>query len=335
MVYIQSQFEEFHSNIRLDENDEHAKLREKRDLLLQNLKDNLPEDAPGFEHFHQGSYAMNTGTKPLDGNYDIDIGLIFDCTKEKYPNPVDLKKVVRDALISGNRTVEIRRPCVTVTYLKDGKPDYHVDMAIYVERADDKLDLAKGKENSEEEHRVWEVSEPKALTKLITDRFQGKDAEQYRRCIRYMKRWRDHCFSGGAPISIALTVAAYHWFAPHHDVFTDKYLDLIALKGWVSSLLNRFSPVLAGSQVVERLKIPLPVSPNSDLMARMTDKQMANFKTELEALLADLALAEKDTLPEEACKRMRGRFGDEFPVPASTETAKAVSAPYVSTGTSA
>ena len=68
---VQTYFEDFHRAIRLDEDDENAKLREKRDTLLKDLFNRLPEGMPSFESFHQGSYSMRTGTVPLDGNYDI------------------------------------------------------------------------------------------------------------------------------------------------------------------------------------------------------------------------------------------------------------------------
>lgn len=336
MAAIQSQFEEFHSNIKHDDDDERAKLREKRETLVKDLRNNLPDDVPAFKEFNQGSYAMHTGTVPLDGNYDIDVGLVFQCQRDKFADPVELKKKVRDALTRANRTIAIRRPCVTVTYLRDGNPEYHVDLAVYVQRDDDALDLAMGKENSTKELRVWQVSDPKGLTNEINSRFQGNEAAQYRRCIRYLKRWRDHKFSnGGAPISIALTVAAYHWFKPYQDL-SGKFVDLAAMKNLTTAMLNKFTNVVGEAGVwVSRLKVGLPVTPKSDLLEKMTDTQMATFKERLTALRDALAAAEKDDLPEDACERLRKLFGDEFPVPEKDDTAKSVKAPYVSTGNSA
>lgn len=46
MPAVQKQFEEFHTNIKLDEDDEKAKLREKRDNLLKALKANLADESP-------------------------------------------------------------------------------------------------------------------------------------------------------------------------------------------------------------------------------------------------------------------------------------------------
>jgi len=336
MAAVQSYFEKFHLKIRLDEDDENVKLREKRDILLKDLRDRLPKDMPDFENFNQGSYSMNTGTVPRDGNYDIDVGIIFDCKKDKYPDPVELKKKVHDALDFLNRSVCIRRPCVTVNYLRNGEPAYHVDLAIYVKRDDDMLDLAMGKEHSEESKRVYQVSEPKRLTGLIVDKFSGDDAAQFRRCIRYLKRWRDVQFSnGGAPISIALTVAAYHWFQVNKDPLSGKYVDLVAMRMWVKAIIDHFSQAVTGDGIAERLTVGLPVQPYSDLMSKLSNTQMATVKTKLVNLYDALIAASEEDLPEEACKKLYKQFGDEFPVPTKEETAKSVNAPYVSTGTSA
>jgi hypothetical protein len=337
MPAVQKYFDEFHARIKLDEEDEKKKLREKRETLLGELRTKLPKDVPAFVQFNQGSYSMHTGVVPLDGNYDIDVGLIFDCKRDKYPAPVELKKKVRDALANGNRTVDIRRPCITVTYVKDKVPEYHVDLVVYAKRDDDKLDLAKGKEHSDASLRVWETSDPKKLTELISNRFStDEDLAQYRRCIRYMKRWRDYQFGAtGGPLSIALTVAAYCWFKPYKPLLTDKYLDLKALQGWVGTMLANFQTVTTSEGTTARLKVMLPVVPNNDLMAETTNRQMDVFKTKLENLRDALDAAEQDALPEEACKILAKQFGKDFPVPPKDDTGKSVKAPYVSTGNSA
>nr|WP_174864238.1 hypothetical protein [Comamonas jiangduensis] len=92
MPAVQKQFEDFHSAICFDEDDEKATLREKREIILKALKENLDDDVPSFVNFNQGSYSMHTGVVPLESNFDIDVGLIFDCKKDKYPDPVALKK---------------------------------------------------------------------------------------------------------------------------------------------------------------------------------------------------------------------------------------------------
>ena len=337
MPAIQKSFEEFHGRIKFDDDDEKAKLREKRKVLIDALKANLDKDVPAFDTFNQGSYAMHTGVVPLHGNYDIDVGVIFDCNQGRYPDPVVLKKNVRDALNTTTRTVLIRRPCVTVNYLRNGEPEYHVDLAIYTKRDDGQLDIAKGKENSAPEFRVWEVSNPKRLTEIIGNVFTDeKDLAQYRRCIRYIKRWRDVQFSsGGAPLSIALTVAAKQWFRPNIGT-TGTPCDLLAMLDWVKVFLSNFEYTSTDDEGLHyRLKIQLPVSPGGDLMAKLTKVQMETFKLKLEGLHDALAKAYDEDLPEEACKHLNKQFGADFLVPDKAETAKPVKAAAISTGNSA
>jgi len=343
MADVQVQFEEFHSNIRLSNKDEKAKLQEKRNILIKDLKDGLKrqaekndEDTLKFEHFNQGSYAMHTGTKPYDNDYDIDVGLIFDNTQDDFDNPVQLKKNVKDALNSTFRTVNIRRPCVTVTYMKDSKPDYHVDLAVYVKIDDEEyFEIAMGKEHSEEENQEWQESDPKGLISKINGQFTNdNDRMQFKRSIRYMKRWRDKQFkNGGAPISIALTCAAYHWFEPVKHA--GAYNDLRALKDFVNEILSNFG-LFSG-----RLEVELPVVPNSDLLKRMTDNQMDAFKEKLETLRGALDEARNDSSQVNACKILRKQFGNEFPIPDDSDKSttdkikKGERSPVVTTGTSA
>src|SRR5207244_1923644 len=93
-----------------------------------------------------------------------------------------------------------------------------------------------------EEHKIWEVADPKGLTKKVCSAFD--DAEklaQYRRCIRYLKRWRHVQFKGsGAPLSIALTVAAMQCFTPNFGT-SGKPVDLLAMLDWVKAILGQFS----------------------------------------------------------------------------------------------
>lgn len=336
MPAVQKQFEDFHDAIKLENDVEKASLRTKREVLIRNLKEQLGDDAPSFVTFNQGSYSMHTGVFPLDGNYDIDVGVIFDCSPTDFPDPVVLKKMVRDALNTHGRTVLIRRPCVTVNYVNNGVTDYHVDLVLYTKRDDGLLAIGKGREHSAQEFRFWEAAEPKGLTELICSAFtDDKDLAQYRRCIRYMKRWRDIMFrSGGAPLSIALTITAQQWFNPRFES-SGKPADLLAMHNWVTTILNQFKEVTNTEGYHSRLVVNLPVTPGGDLMESMTKPQMENFKYKLEVLRDTLIEAYYEDLPEDACKMLKTQFGDDFKVPEKAQTAKATVAPVISTGNSA
>jgi hypothetical protein len=357
MANVQSQILEFDKAIRLGRFEENATLREKRDRVLNRLRDKFAalreegKDVPTFKPFDQGSYRMGTGVQPADGDYDIDEGLRFECSTKDYPDPVALKVLVADAL-SGHTELgtDIRRSCVTVRYKVDGEQGYHVDLAVYAyddpDGASKRLFVAKGKRDSAEENRFWEESDALGLIAWVDARFADNDDErrQFLRTIRLLKRWKTERFSldgNAAPSGIGLTVAAGLWFRP--SVTMDPLSkaktvdDLAALRSLVDALVARFQ--WAGSDnsgaTLYRLELPLPVAPWKDLFARMTVGQMTEFRARLVFLRdrLDAVIAEPD--PVEACKLMRKEFGPEFPVPVKEDTAQIRGRAIVSPGVSA
>ena len=199
MAEVQKQFEDFHSEIKLD--DENAILREKRKILIDKLRRRLKtmfkdreEDPPTFTHFNKGGYAMGLGVVPLDCDYDIDVGLEFDLCKNDYDDPVVVKQFVFDALDGHTDDVKIKQPCVTVQYHLNDEPCYHVDFAVYTHESDDSdsIYLAMGKPHSSEDRKYWMKDDPKGLIEAFRNRFDDKEEKaQFRQVIRYLKRWKD------------------------------------------------------------------------------------------------------------------------------------------------
>jgi len=353
MVNVQRQMLQFHEAIKLKRFDENEVLREKRDRILTRLNKNLPKvfeskniKPIAYEIFDQGSYPLGTGTNPPNGHYDIDTGIRFKISKYDCRDPVFLKECVYSALLEHTDRVEIRRSCVTVFYQREGEPIYHVDLAIYSDNScnpDSKMYLAKGKLNSTPKQRFWQESDPLGLMALIKNRFSNsKDAEQFRRTIRYLKRWKDVKFSSdgnAAPIGIGITVAACLWFKPlftlNSFANTQDYDDLEAVRRFVDALLGQFKYVHSSGNMVERLVVPLPVSPSTDLFEKMTDAQMTELKEKLDNLLSAIEEAQQKVAPEEACKILHKQFGDDFPVPSREETAQKRSRAIISSSASA
>lgn len=333
MATAQTQFENFHSKILMGY-DDNEPLRDRRDTLIQELKDKLSSDVPNMKFFHQGSYALHTGINPLNGNPDIDIGIIFECdpNDEDYQDPLKLKKIVRDALNTKNRTVKIKRPCVTVEYLRDGEPIYHIDLALYsceYGDSDGQTFLARGKETSSAEEIEWQISSARELTDVILNKYtDSSHKKQFRRIVRYLKRWKDEKLGHKNTPSIGLTVAAYELFSANFDFVSGKAQDLLALLSLVNSMLNNW-----GGD--DRLHIYLPVEPATDLFERMSDNQMKDLKTKLEKLSAVLIEARDQPDTHEACKLLKAQFGDDFPVPDKSETTKSSSSSVVPAGRSA
>jgi hypothetical protein len=352
MANVQAQFETFNNTIRLGRFDENAILREKRDRVLEKLKQNLPgvfekhgEPFPGYYPLDQGSYEMDTGTKPLNGDYDIDQGLYFYVSTTTYPDPVTLKERVFEALDGHTNRVELRRSCVTVFYSSNGEPLYHVDLAVYSDGSmnpDGKSYHAKGKQHSLPENRYWEVSNPQQLSDTIFDKFSGaEDRKQFRRVIRYWKRWKVVNFTAGgasAPNGIGLTLLTYYHFQPRYtDAFANKHNDLRAMRELVEAVLANFQLVYDEDEkaYVERLIVKLPIEPWKDVFDRMTARQMRILKDKMTVLKDALVYAEGVADTRAACERLQTVFGEDFPVPEKQETASAHPPAITSSGNSA
>jgi hypothetical protein len=351
MANIQAQFKTFDETIRLRRFKENATLREKRDIIRRKLEINLPavfarHDAPcpEFYFLDQGSYEMDTGVKPLTGDFDIDQGLYFKISTEAYPDPVVLKERVLEALDGHTKKVEMRRSCVTVFYQCDGEPIYHVDIAVFTEgayNADGKDRTSKGKQHSAPEYRVWQVSNPAALTERIWEKYTGEDRAQFRRVVRYWKRWRDVNFDdagNGKPNGIGLTVLTYDRLVPtYSDPFVGTPDDLRAMLTLVEATLARFQDVWDETEqrFVRRLVVTLPVEPWTDTFAKMTANQMTEFERKMIVLRDTLAYADGVADPVAACERLQEVFGEDFPVPARQESASTHPPAIVSSGNSA
>ena len=323
MANLQTAFKEFHDNIKLD--NENEILREKRDILLRKLKDKISDDAASYASFNQGSYAMYTGIKPDDDDFDIDVGLEFSIEKDDYPDPVKVKKWVKDALDGHTKSVKIRRSCVTVQYQINSEPVYHVDFAIYAaNNADGKLYIAKGKENSGEEYRKWEESDPKGLMNCIAERFTDSDERaQFRRIIRYFKKWSNVTFSSdgnSAPTGIALTVLAYDRFEVYKTfdsiASTYAYDDFSALLDLVNSIESAFTLKYDSDSAsfFHDISVSLPVEPYSDLLTKMTMNQKETFYNKLVDLSSKLSTVEEKTLLADKCTILQDIFGEDFPI---------------------
>ena len=95
MANVQTPFEQFNENIKLRRYHENATLAEKRERILRTLSKGIArlreagEKIPSYRAFNQGSYDIGVGTQPLDGDYDIDVGIAFDLARGDH-DPVDV-----------------------------------------------------------------------------------------------------------------------------------------------------------------------------------------------------------------------------------------------------
>lgn len=342
MALLTTEFTEFDEIIKLKNIDDNRPLRDKRNMLVDELRDwGRKNNKPPFDDFNQGSYIMKTGIKPIyeTEDYDIDVAIVYDLDieDEAYEDPTTIKQWVVEALTKPNRTIAVKEPCVRVQYKKEGEDLLHVDFAIYGKKYDDDTKetfihhLGRGKIHSQKENRRWEESEPKKLKNLLNDKFTDEDKGQFKRVIRYLKRWKDFNFSNNGharPTGIGMTAIAYQWFVPNITKSFDgktELKDLIAFKNLVKKAIdNNYG-----------LDVKLPVLPNNELFEKLKNSEhnTANYKIKLQDLYDTLKDAEDEVDPYEAAKKVNKVLGDDFPIPEKEETAQNTIAPAISTST--
>lgn len=308
---FQPLFRRFHEAILRKRSREDAELREKRDKILKRLRDNVKTT---FEPFNQGSYEMGTGVKPLNGDYDIDVGIRFNVDYRSH-DPLELKGWVYKAVQEHTARVEWRRPCITVYYQESRKVIYHVDLAVFAkDPSSSRLRLALGKEHAAADQKQWQEDDRVGFMEDLERRFSGEDAAQLRRVVRCLKRWKDVHFPNegrAAPSGLALTVAAFSWFHPAMASRNGEreYDDHRATAALVGSMLGSFRQTMDNGRYVPRIRLPFPRAPHDDVFARMSNQQML----ELHGRLTQLHERLEEARSKGSTAPLRRAFGDAFP----------------------
>ena len=317
---IQTHFDKFRDRIKLGrEDDAYKKARDRDDSIKAEVKIAFSEAGyPVVGDFIQGSLKTHTGIVPISGDYDIDRALVID--NEKAPeNPVTPKKKALDVLENrGFKNARIKKPCVTADYARD---NVHIDFVIY-KRSGKQHYLAVGKKNSDEDNREWSVADPLGLIEWIDDasaydKDEAKDVlPQFRRLVRYLKRWRDVQFTetvAAKVFSIGLTVMVKRELVPTFSPEGARE-DLAALRATVEATLNAryFDQEEAGKY---RVHVDLPVEPYRDIFDGSSLDTGTQFHNKLQNLKEQLAKAEDLSDEREQCQILNKLFGDDFKVP--------------------
>lgn len=334
---IQAKFFKFHDKIKLGrEDDEYKSAREKDDSILKDVKKALKEEGyPVIEDFLQGSQSTATAVKHPVDDFDIDRSVViaFDDAPD---DPVKVKKIILKVLEDrGFKNAKIKKPCVTADY---ASLSLHIDIPLYREQ-NGIYELAVGKKNSKDENKEWSNSDPKGLRDWINSITNyigsaGEKLKQFKRIVRFLKRWRDVKFSSDVAkkvFSIGLTVMAKEQFQPNFDS-NGKASDLIALRDTVSAILNGCYFSDQGNDQY-KVKVDLPTSPWRDIY----DGSSINTGTQLYNKLTSLKNKLNKVIDEEdltkQCKLLNEIFGDDFEVPSKSSKARTIAkATYVTAG---
>lgn len=286
---MQRLFEIFHQRILLEDQDYYSIARAARDRILSQFRDAEPNSGRRkFTPLNWGSYAMGTGIKPLNQEYDIDLGLVFNLR----PGDVlsqELKESIYDILYQAGYNPKWNRPCLTVAF-----PKFHIDMAI-CSREGGRLFLAEGKQH--DGRARWRPDGMEWFVQMISSHPNPYYSQQFRRVVRYLKRWKDIHFGFDGmkgPVGLALTVMAYHWFPTGRD-------DIGALQTIVKSAVTYFS---SGNLVLK-----FPYEPSDDLLRKMSKDQVLQMLGRFRMLGAWLDNAATYQRPDYLVQA----FGSDFP----------------------
>ena len=331
---LQNHFNEFNQAIYLtDQSPGYKKAKEKDESILSDLKQRFRDEGCSIKDtFLQGSFSVHTAINSLEGDYDVDRALVVDADNAP-TDPVKLKEVVLDVLAKRNfKDPKVKKPCVTADYLSI---NLHIDYTIYTLDSNGDYKLAVGKINSSARHKEWSPSDPKGLIEWINDTSSyGNDAvnkkKQYKRLVRYMKRWRDVNFNEQSRkklFSIGLTIMIKEQYRP--DYFSDVKDDLVALEQTVRNMLNEgyIRQVYSSDHSLYRISVNLPKTPYRDVFQHKVGDQSESgsdtnigtlFKNKLTSLLRKLEEASNETDEIKQCEILNKVFGDDFKVPSSS-----------------
>lgn len=328
---IQSKFLKFHDAIKLGRKDlEYTNARLKDDSITESIKARFRLDGyPVIEDFIQGSLATSTGIREKGQDFDIDRAIVIEASTAP-ENPITPKLAVLEVLETrGFKNAKIKKPCVTADYKTE---DLHIDIPVYRQYENGQYELAVGKRLSDENNREWAMSAPRELIDWVKNydkevAYASAKHDQFRRTVRYLKRWRNYKFADDIRrkiFSIGITVMVKECFVSSVDNegFAD---DLTALKSTVSAIQASpwyFTSLGEGKYKVE---VSLPVGNRRDIFHGSSVVTGTQFKNKLAALLKTLESVASEENESKQCDILRSEFGEDFPEDTSSLSSKSLS----------
>lgn len=319
---LKKEFEQFYKDIRIDS--EQNTLIQKRTILVNEIKDNLPDimaehdielKKSDIRTIDQGSYKYHTTIhSPV---VDRDVAVMIPLDIDENPDPRKIKGYLRDSIDINVRTVQIKEPCVRAAYHKDGEEYLHIDLPLYAQDGDN-IYLARGKEYGS---YSWEPADPDGLNDDLCSKINGQP--QLRRIICYLKKWKNKHYANSIsdheiPPSIGLTYLACDCFVAQSS--DDGEDDLLALQKTIQNICNRFSITTDGYGNITAANISkyLPVKPYTDIFKKMKDSSSSyaiTFYKRICAAKKNLTDAINVESDHDAAEYVVKVLGEEFEIP--------------------
>jgi hypothetical protein len=302
MYDLSSKFNTFYTSYVVLSQDEQNNLHNKKDLNIQRLKDGLKEynienntSYTIAETCVQGSMAMSTVVQNEDGDYDIDVAVVFDKSVLGDKGAQATRNLVANALKRKtkqfNAEPEVKTSCVRIKY-EDG---YHIDFAVYRRHYD------SGNECWIYEHAGsdWSVRELKGLTEWFKSQNNDSDGK-LRKVIRLSKMFcKSRKSWKNMPSGLLQTVLCDEKLQQSYERIDELFYYTM------QEIVNH----LETSTSVEA-----PVDDGRDLTPRDIDcKRMTNWKNRLKSKLEDLkVLFSDECTKDDAIQAWYGFFNHDY-----------------------
>lgn len=302
MYDLSSKFNTFYdSYVVLPQNDQ-TKLYDKKELNIQRLKDGLKEYNEENDTAYsivetcvQGSVAMSTVVQNEDGDYDIDVAVVFNKSSLGEKGAQATRNLVANALKRKtkqfNTEPEVKTSCVRIKYA-DG---YHIDFAVY-RRYYDSLNECWVYEHAGSD---WTKRDLKGLNDWFKTQNENSDGN-LRKVVRLSKmfcksreKWKN------MPSGLLQTVLC-------DEKLQDSYERIDELFYYtMKEIVNRLEASTS---------VSAPVDDGRDLTPRNIDAQrMTNWKNRLKSKLEDLEiLFKEDCSKSDAIQAWYGFFNHDY-----------------------
>lgn len=208
MYNLEKEMKRFYYNEVVLQKEETCKLREKKKLNIDRLKDGLKEyneenktDYKIAETIEQGSVAMSTVIQNDKNDYDIDVAIVFDETNIGDIGAIAIKNIIVDSLkrkcTNFKNEPEAKTNCVRIEY----SDNYHIDFAIYKRIKNEYDDVYKYEHAGSE----WRPRDPRAINNWFKEEI-GINGEKLRQAIRLSKTFCKSRDSWNMPGGLIQTV---------------------------------------------------------------------------------------------------------------------------------
>jgi hypothetical protein len=286
---------------------EKQKLETSRDAIKRRISTHFKlkgYEVPEF--IGQGSFTMGTSIRPIQGYYDLDLGIVLKglgTDSDRWPKTETIHNLIYNAVDGHTTTRPVRKPaCIRVIY-KSPYADtddisYHIDLPVYA--YDESFLKGHRKVIAFRGDKQWtESSDPEAFTQWFLEKCKANsnDHNQLKRLVKYLKAWKENQPEyPKMPSGMILTVLAAKNFKPHHrdDVaFINTVKEFHRLLDWDFSIIK-------------------PTAPKNDLSDLMTSVEEDNFMKRVEKLISQGDAALNTRGPKTTSKCWERIFGSRF-----------------------